>query len=102
MPETKQRTLEELDYIFAVPKKAHMKYQLFTVLPWWFRRYILRKKSEVCPKLYSFDGHVDNDKEFVEAIRRQSEATGPPARKGSFAAIVNKKCIFCRKAHTCD
>lgn len=37
MPETKQRTLEELDYVFAVPTRTHTKYQLFTVLPWWFR-----------------------------------------------------------------
>jgi hypothetical protein len=89
VPETKQRTLEELDYIFAVPTRTHMKYQTFIVLLWWFNCYILRKKGEVCPELYSFDRHVDNDKEFVEASRRQSEATGHPGRKGSFAAIVN-------------
>ena len=90
VPETKQRTLEELDYIFAVPTRTHMRYQLFTVLPWWFNRYILRKKGEVCPPLYTFDGHVDNDKEFVETIRRQSEAAGHNPRRGSFAAMVNK------------
>lgn len=27
VPETKQRTLEELDYVFAVPTAKHMKYQ---------------------------------------------------------------------------
>jgi sugar porter (SP) family MFS transporter len=90
VPETKQRTLEELDYIFAVPTRTHMRYQLFTVLPWWFNRYILRRKGEACPPLYTFDGHVDNDKEFVETIRRQSEATGHNPRRGSFAAMVNK------------
>ncbi|PCG96148.1 General substrate transporter [Penicillium occitanis (nom. inval.)] len=38
MPETKQRTLEELDYIFAVPTRRHMSYQINTVLPYWFKR----------------------------------------------------------------
>ena len=90
VPETKQRTLEELDYIFAVPTRTHMRYQLFTVLPWWFNRYIMRRKGEACPPLYTFDGHVDNDKEFVETIRRQSEAAGHNPRRGSFAAMVNK------------
>jgi hypothetical protein len=33
VPETKQRTLEELDYIFAVPTRIHMNYQLKKALP---------------------------------------------------------------------
>lgn len=90
VPETKQRTLEELDYIFAVPTRTHMKYQLFTVLPWWFNRYVLCKKGATCPPLYTFDGHVDNDQEFVQAIRRQSEPTGHNPRKSSIGAIINK------------
>jgi len=57
MPETKQRTLEELDYVFAVPTRTHMKYQAGTVLPWWFKRYIFRRKVE-CPDLYHFDEHI--------------------------------------------
>lgn len=32
--ETKQKSLEELDYVFGVPDRTHAKYQLFTVLPW--------------------------------------------------------------------
>jgi hypothetical protein len=28
LPETKQRTLEELDYIFAVPPRTFMNYQV--------------------------------------------------------------------------
>ncbi|PLN74792.1 galactose-proton symport [Aspergillus taichungensis] len=54
VPETKQRTLEELDYIFAVPTRVHMRYQMFTALPWWIRRYIFRRKEELEP-LYKFD-----------------------------------------------
>jgi hypothetical protein len=89
VPETKQRTLEELDYIFAVPTRTFMRHQLFSVLPWWFRRYILRKKGEVCPSLYTFDGHVSTDDAFVQEVRRQSMAAGQVPRKGSIAKIAN-------------
>ncbi|KAJ5582457.1 Major facilitator superfamily domain general substrate transporter, partial [Penicillium sp. DV-2018c] len=54
VPETKQRTLEELDYIFAVPTRVHMKYQVTKALPYWFRRYIFRQNVELEP-LYHFD-----------------------------------------------
>ncbi|KKK25618.1 hypothetical protein P175DRAFT_0522673 [Aspergillus ochraceoroseus IBT 24754] len=57
VPETKQRTLEELDYIFAVPTRTHMHYQLFKVLPWWTKRYIFRQKNAYLEPLYKFD-HV--------------------------------------------
>ncbi|KAL9137568.1 MAG: hypothetical protein Q9175_001222 [Cornicularia normoerica] len=53
VPETKQRTLEELDYIFAVPTRQHMRYQVTEVLPWAFHRYILRKDVVLRP-LYKF------------------------------------------------
>lgn len=53
VPETKQRTLEELDYIFAVPTRQHMRYQVTEVLPWAFRWYILRKDVVLRP-LYKF------------------------------------------------
>lgn len=54
VPETKQRTLEELDYIFAVPTRVHMHYQVTKVLPWWFKRYIFRQNVELEP-LYKLD-----------------------------------------------
>jgi MFS family permease len=55
VPETKQRTLEELDYIFAVPTSKFMKYQLTEALPWFLRRWLLwQRKAELRP-LYSFD-----------------------------------------------
>lgn len=105
MPETKQRTLvrvslfelfsqtltivqEELDYIFAIPTRRFMAHQVGRVLPWWIKTYILGRKIGPCPALWSFDGHVDNDKEFIETIRRQSEAMG--ARRSSVGRLVNK------------
>ncbi|CAG7994753.1 unnamed protein product [Penicillium salamii] len=63
VPETKQRTLEELDYIFAVPTRVHMKYQVTQALPYWFKRYIFRQNVELEP-LYKFD-HLPKDEEVV-------------------------------------
>jgi sugar porter (SP) family MFS transporter len=65
LPETKQRTLEELDYVFGVPTRTHMKYQVRTVLPWWIKTYILRRKGLVCPELYKFEDEdwTDEDAE---------------------------------------
>lgn len=69
VPETKQRTLEELDYIFAVPTRVHMHYQLTKALPYWINRYIFRRKVELQP-LYKFD-HVATEDVAVE-IRKRS------------------------------
>lgn len=55
VPETKQRTLEELDYVFAVPTRKHMHYQMTKALPWWVRRYIFMKKGPPLEPLYHFD-----------------------------------------------
>ena len=76
LPETKQRSLEgtsppfrlptiiqassltsmtELDYVFAVPTKTHMKYQVSTVAPYWIKTQIFRRKGLTPPQLYKFD-----------------------------------------------
>lgn len=55
LPETKQKTLEELDYVFAVPTRTHMKYQAKEVGPYWVKRHIFRKKGLREPQLYKFD-----------------------------------------------
>ncbi|KAI0518483.1 sugar transporter-domain-containing protein [Xylaria bambusicola] len=55
VPETKQRTLEELDYIFAVPSTLFIKYQFTKALPWWFKRWVLWQKSATLQPLYQFD-----------------------------------------------
>ncbi|KDN62205.1 hypothetical protein CSUB01_00910 [Colletotrichum sublineola] len=55
MPETKQRTLEELDYVFAVPTRIFMKYQLTKALPYWFKRWVLFQRDATLEPLYKFD-----------------------------------------------
>ena len=52
--ETKQRTLEELDYVFAVPTSRHVSYQAKTFLPYFIQRYVFFRDVELKP-LYNFD-----------------------------------------------
>jgi hypothetical protein len=59
--ETKQRSLEQLDYVFGVPIHKHAQYQVTKVLPWWIRRYIFQRKGAECPELYRFEEEVWND-----------------------------------------
>ncbi|KAG5287437.1 sugar transporter [Histoplasma capsulatum G186AR] len=80
VPETKQRTLEELDYIFAVPTRKHMSYQMFTALPYWVKRYIFRMKVELEP-LYHFE-KIAEDEKYKKEMRRQSE-TAAQSRNAS-------------------
>ena len=56
-----QRTLEELDYIFAVPTHRFMTYQTGTWLPWFIKRYIFWNKSAELTPLYTFDEGVVSD-----------------------------------------
>jgi len=71
MPETKQRSLEELDYVFGVPTRTHARYQLFTVLPWWFKRWVLfQKNTPPCPDLYKFEEN------YTETESDRDEAKG--------------------------
>lgn len=55
VPETKQRTLEELDYVFAVPTWVHARYQLTMMLPYFCRRYVFWNKTAKVESLYTFD-----------------------------------------------
>ncbi|KIN03084.1 hypothetical protein OIDMADRAFT_160645 [Oidiodendron maius Zn] len=59
LPETKQRTLEELDYIFGVPTRRHAAYQVRTWLPWFIKRYILFQGNATLKPLYVLEGFSD-------------------------------------------
>ena len=59
VPETKQRTLEELDYIFAVPSSRFMSYQTKEAAPWWFKKWILRQRNAQLEPLYEMDKSID-------------------------------------------
>ena len=74
VPETKQRTLEELDYVFGVPSRTFAKYQVSKTLPYWLKRYVLFKKGTRIEPLYHFEGAVAEDQ--VVAVKRDSIAGG--------------------------
>ena len=52
MPETKQKTLEELDHVFAVPTGRFARYQATEWLPYFIRRWVLFRKGATRPSLY--------------------------------------------------
>ncbi|KAL9711736.1 hypothetical protein Ac2012v2_004808 [Leucoagaricus gongylophorus] len=54
MPETQQRTLEELDYVFAVPTRKHTMYQVTKFLPYWIKRWIFFQSDAKLEPLYDF------------------------------------------------
>ncbi|KAF7526876.1 hypothetical protein PCG10_003430 [Penicillium crustosum] len=51
VPETKSRTLEELDQVFSVPTRKHASYQIKNAL-WHFRVWVLRQRLEPLPEFY--------------------------------------------------
>ncbi len=71
VPETRARTLEELDAVFGVPTRAHAAYGARQV-PYFVRRYVLRRKRAQPPRLLV--GGVDvND---IAALRKRANNAG--------------------------
>lgn len=56
VPETKLRTLEELDQVFSFRTRDFVKYQVTEFLPWFIKRYILRQQTaELQPLIHQGD-----------------------------------------------
>ncbi|KAK0220814.1 hypothetical protein EDD85DRAFT_275555 [Armillaria nabsnona] len=68
VPETKQRTLEELDYVFAVPIRKHAAYQGGTFLPYWIKKWVFGQRDAVLKPLY----HLEE----VESIAASEKGVG--------------------------
>lgn len=47
VPETKKKTLEELDFVFGVPTRTHIRYQITQVVPYWVKHHIMRQDAEL-------------------------------------------------------
>jgi hypothetical protein len=93
VPETKQRTLEELDYVFGLPTARFVNYQITKAGPWWFKRWVLFQKDAVLEPLYHFDsGHtsdVDDGKaqtEYSEMPSKGNEISEVPAKDNEVSA----------------
>ncbi|KAL2144384.1 hypothetical protein VTI28DRAFT_9208 [Corynascus sepedonium] len=67
VPETKQRTLEELDYVFAVPTRKFAKYQVTEALPWFIKRWVLFQRNAKLRPLYKFE----QKKEEASEVQQQ-------------------------------
>jgi len=66
LPETKQRTLEELDQVFSVPSSVFIRYQFTKALPFWFKRWVLFRRNTVLEPLYS-------DEVSGSAVRKEEQ-----------------------------
>ncbi|KAK4100414.1 hypothetical protein N658DRAFT_507927 [Parathielavia hyrcaniae] len=78
VPETKQRTLEELDYVFAVPTARFARYQLTEALPWFLRRWLLWQRKAVLRPLY--------DREKVGGAQTETQTQTQVRREGAVEA----------------
>ncbi|KAL9014498.1 MAG: hypothetical protein Q9173_000846 [Seirophora scorigena] len=56
--ETKQLTLEELDQVFSVPTRKFIGHELTVWLPWFLKRYILRKNIAKPPQIIEKEDKV--------------------------------------------
>ncbi|KAJ6542771.1 MFS transporter [Mycena capillaripes] len=61
--ETKELTLEELDQVFSVPTSQYIKYESTVWLPWFIKRYVLRKNIPRPPAIIERAAFVDKDDE---------------------------------------
>ncbi|KAF5615373.1 sugar transporter [Fusarium sp. NRRL 25303] len=63
VPETKQRTLEELNFVFALPTGQFIKYQCTKAVPYFFRRWIARDRNAKLEPLYKESDFASNPEE---------------------------------------
>ncbi|GAB7361778.1 hypothetical protein MBLNU230_g1822t1 [Neophaeotheca triangularis] len=61
LPETKNRTLEELDVVFNVGNREHGTYYLQKA-PWYWQKYAMRQDVEPFPELIQIDSDFGTDK----------------------------------------
>lgn len=61
VPGTEQQiaTMEEMNYIFGVPTQRLLRYQLYEVLPWYFKTYIRRQTLKPLAPLYRYSKLMD-------------------------------------------
>jgi hypothetical protein len=57
-----------------------MRYQLTEALPWWFNRWVLRKKGAVLRPLYQFDTSTDQDR--IEQLYAADKARADKKAQG--------------------
>lgn len=81
LPETKQRTLEEMDYIFATSTHTHISFKARKTLPWFIKRHVLHTSKEPKPELF----HLYNENSEVEDDMVDSRITNEHRHKRGLA-----------------
>lgn len=71
--ETKGKTLEELDQVFAVPARTHAAYGLRQI-PYGIRKFILRQKVEA-EELYTMQDSSQEDELEKPMVQHNEKAT---------------------------
>ena len=70
--ETKRRSLEELDQIFAAPKKNFIKFQVEKNAPWLFNRWLLGRRNEEKPSFYNDTTKMGRAESVRQGVERGS------------------------------
>ena len=70
VPETKQRTLEELDQIFSVPTRVFARYQLTQALPYFFKRWVFMRKEAKLAPLFHHE-HVEHERSETASLEKE-------------------------------
>lgn len=89
LPETKNLTLEELDMVFSVTNRKHAFYY-WKKLPWYFKKFVLRRDVAPIPELYQFDNTAADASEKPartsekarESTQEETASDGPSERVG--------------------
>lgn len=63
-------TLEDMNYVFGVPTRRHVEYQLREVLPWWIGRLLGKKNKKPAP-LYRWQRQKQR-REMVSSVSAQN------------------------------
>lgn len=71
VPETKEKTLEELDSVFGVPLRSHMRYGAAQI-PYFFKRFVFMQKDAVKPRVPSMDDVEYDDATFAKEKERDA------------------------------
>ncbi|VDB95914.1 unnamed protein product [Peniophora sp. CBMAI 1063] len=72
VPETKQRTLEELDQIFSVPTRVFARYQLTQTMPYFFKRWVFMRKDAKLAPLFHHE-HVQHERSETASLENEKE-----------------------------
>ncbi|KAK7923206.1 hypothetical protein PG985_007277 [Apiospora marii] len=77
VPETKQRTLEELDYVFGVPMGKFASYQVTKATPFWFKRYVFFQKDAKLEPLYHVENDEHDERDYSDRAERHPMRSSP-------------------------